>query len=126
MAADPITVVILGVPAAALALKTIVDFADTVEKTTRYWAITKKALNRAFIRTKIYSRRKTSRFFNFFWFFLTGHAILGPDEDPPPRPPGGGRKMRPGPIAFVGFGTRFAEPKVVCASATASSPSSSA
>lgn len=109
MAAEFTTVVILGA-SAALALRSIVDLAETVETTVSYYRRTKNAFNRAYIRTKIYSRRKSSRFFNFFWLLFTGQAIIGPDEDPPPRPPGGGRKPRPGPIAFVGYSTRLAEP----------------
>jgi len=109
MAADLITAVALGA-AAALALKSVVELAETVETAVGYSRRAKAALDRAYIRTKIYSRRRSSRVFNFLWIVATGHPVTGPEDDPPPRPPGGGRKPRPGPIAFVGYSTRFSEP----------------
>ena len=112
MDAGIITVVTLGA-AAAFTLKSIVEAADTAEKTVRYVRRAKRAFNRAFIGAMVYTRRRSSRLLNFRWIVFTGLAIVGPD-DPPPRPPGGGRKMKPGPIATVGFGTRVAEPKVLC------------
>jgi hypothetical protein len=112
MATDLGTVVLVGVTG-ALALRSIVDFAATVEAAVGYSRKAKASFNRAYIGAKIYSRRRSSRLFNFFWLLFTGQAIFGADEDPPPRPPGGGRKARPGPIAFVGYSSRSAEAKVL-------------
>jgi hypothetical protein len=116
MAMDLSTVVILGAAGAALALKSVVDFAESVEKVFTALKRARQALLRAFIEAKIYSRRKRSRLLNFFWFLFTRHPIIGPEDEPtPPKP--GGRKAKPGPIATVGYGIA---PKLVSLPAAAS------
>ena len=121
MATDLVTVVILGATGAALTLRAFVDVADTAEKAIGYVQRGRQAFNRAFIGAMIYSRRRSSRLLNFLWLLSTGHPIFRPENDPPPTTPGGGRRMRSGFIASIGVGTRFAEPKVATATASASS-----
>lgn len=112
MTTDLATVVVLGA-AAVLALKSILEIADTIEKSVGYFLKLKKAVDRAYIASKMFPRRKRSRLFKIVWAVATGHPLIGPENDPPPKSPGGSRKPRPRLIAFVGYRALVSEARVL-------------